>query len=145
MRLPQTLQGQCPLTFYCRTFEAFSLSFGKESDTADVFESVRELTVASTLTIGACGSIRSMFHSSFRIPALCIFLHPKPAVCRLEWLVDLFAKGGVRAHGYWVTYKSMAFHRHQQRILCGFRDLSVGVRLSMALSTSSSVPRTLRV
>ena len=51
MRLPQTLQGQCPLTFYCRTFEAFSLSFLKENDAVDVFDSVRELTVASTFTI----------------------------------------------------------------------------------------------
>jgi len=51
MRLPQTLHGQCPLTFYCRTFEAFSLSFSKENDAVDVFDSVRELTVASTFTI----------------------------------------------------------------------------------------------
>jgi len=48
MRLPQTLQGHCPLTFYCRTFEAFSLAFAKETDIIDVFESVKELTVAST-------------------------------------------------------------------------------------------------
>ncbi|KAG7092604.1 hypothetical protein E1B28_008947 [Marasmius oreades] len=45
-RLPQTLQGQCPLTFHTRTFEIFSITFTKESDASDVFESVKELTVA---------------------------------------------------------------------------------------------------
>jgi hypothetical protein len=49
MRLPLSLQGLYPLTFHTRTFETFSLAFGKESDTNDVFESVKELTVASTL------------------------------------------------------------------------------------------------
>jgi hypothetical protein len=48
MRLPLSLQGLYPLTFHTRTFETFSLAFGKESDTNDVFESVKELTVAST-------------------------------------------------------------------------------------------------
>lgn len=45
--LPQTLQGQCPVTFSCRTFETFTISFSKDSDASDVFESVKELTVAS--------------------------------------------------------------------------------------------------
>ncbi|KAF9469358.1 protein phosphatase, partial [Collybia nuda] len=49
-RLPQTLQGQCPLTFHTRTFETFSLAFGKEGDATDVFESVKELTVATSVT-----------------------------------------------------------------------------------------------
>lgn len=47
-RLPQTLHGHCPLTFHCRTFETFTISFGKDTDALDVFESVKELTVAST-------------------------------------------------------------------------------------------------
>lgn len=47
-RLPQTLQGQCPLTFHSRTFETFSLAFTKEIDASDVFDSVKELTVTST-------------------------------------------------------------------------------------------------
>lgn len=46
-RLPQTLRGQSPLTFQCRTFETFSIAFSKESDASDVFESVKELTVSS--------------------------------------------------------------------------------------------------
>ncbi|THU82889.1 phosphatases II [Dendrothele bispora CBS 962.96] len=48
-RLPQTLQGQCPVTFHTRTFETFSLSLSKESDAIDVFESVKELTVATSV------------------------------------------------------------------------------------------------
>ncbi|KAH9980851.1 protein-tyrosine phosphatase-like protein [Lactifluus volemus] len=49
-RLPQTLSGQCPISFRCRTFETFSLSFEKDSDATDVFESVKELTVANSVT-----------------------------------------------------------------------------------------------
>ncbi|KAJ6630572.1 protein-tyrosine phosphatase-like protein [Mycena sp. CBHHK59/15] len=48
-RLPQTLQGQCPVTFHSRTFETFSLAFGKEADASDVFDSVKELTVATSV------------------------------------------------------------------------------------------------
>ncbi|KAF9060678.1 protein-tyrosine phosphatase-like protein [Rhodocollybia butyracea] len=48
-RLPQTLQGQCPVTFHCRTFETFSLEFSAESDAVDVFDSVKELTVAPSV------------------------------------------------------------------------------------------------
>lgn len=47
-RLPQTLQGLSQLTFHTRTFESFSFTFKKDSDATDVFESVKELTVAST-------------------------------------------------------------------------------------------------
>ncbi|KAF5389902.1 hypothetical protein D9757_003599 [Collybiopsis confluens] len=49
-RLPQSLQGQCPVTFHCRTFETFSLEFTAESDATDVFESVKELTVATSVS-----------------------------------------------------------------------------------------------
>jgi myotubularin-related protein 6/7/8 len=48
-RMPQTLQGFTPVAFRCRTFEAFTLSFAQEQEASDVFESVRELTVASAL------------------------------------------------------------------------------------------------
>ncbi|KAJ6597155.1 protein-tyrosine phosphatase-like protein [Mycena vulgaris] len=48
-RLPQTLQGQCPLTLHSRTFETFSLAFNKEADASDVFDSVKELTVATSV------------------------------------------------------------------------------------------------
>lgn len=46
-RLPQTLQGQSILNFHTRTFESFSLTFKRDADASDVFESVKELTVAS--------------------------------------------------------------------------------------------------
>ncbi|KAG6861532.1 hypothetical protein C0995_015265 [Termitomyces sp. Mi166 len=49
-RLPQTLQGQYPVTFHTRTFETFSLSFSKDKDATDVFESVKELTVATSVS-----------------------------------------------------------------------------------------------
>ena len=46
-RLPQTLSGQCPISFRCRTFETFSLSFEQDAEATDVFDTVKELTVAS--------------------------------------------------------------------------------------------------
>ncbi|KAF5330461.1 hypothetical protein D9619_005397 [Psilocybe cf. subviscida] len=49
-RLPQTLQGQSQLNFHTRTFESFSLTMKKDSDASDVFESVKELTVATSVT-----------------------------------------------------------------------------------------------
>ncbi|KAI0261317.1 Myotubularin-like phosphatase domain-containing protein, partial [Gloeopeniophorella convolvens] len=49
-RLPQTLSGQCPISFRCRTFETFSLSFEKDLEAMDVFESVKELTVANSVS-----------------------------------------------------------------------------------------------
>lgn len=45
-RQPQTLQGQAQLNFHTRTFESFSLTFRRESEASDVFESVKELTVS---------------------------------------------------------------------------------------------------
>lgn len=47
---PQTLQGQCPVNFHTRTFESFSLAFTRETEATDVFESVKELTVAISVT-----------------------------------------------------------------------------------------------
>ncbi|KAH7926664.1 phosphatases II [Leucogyrophana mollusca] len=49
MQLPHTLRGHSPLTFHTRTFETFSLSFDKEGDAVDVFESVKELTVCTSV------------------------------------------------------------------------------------------------
>ncbi|VDB82792.1 unnamed protein product [Peniophora sp. CBMAI 1063] len=46
-RLPQNLRGECPVSFRCRTFETFALHFEGESTAVDVFESVKELTVAA--------------------------------------------------------------------------------------------------
>ncbi|KAG6333230.1 hypothetical protein ID866_5865 [Astraeus odoratus] len=49
LQLPQTLQGQSPITFHTRTFETFSLLFLSDRDAADVFESVKELTVCTSV------------------------------------------------------------------------------------------------
>ncbi|KAG8934588.1 hypothetical protein FRC02_009668 [Tulasnella sp. 418] len=49
VRLPQTLQGHARLAFRTRTFETFTLVFGKDSEATDVFESVRELTVVTSV------------------------------------------------------------------------------------------------
>ncbi len=47
-RMPQSLQGKSPITFRTRSFETFTLSFAEDSNALDVFDSVRDLTVAST-------------------------------------------------------------------------------------------------
>ncbi|KAN0077197.1 Protein-tyrosine phosphatase-like protein [Tylopilus felleus] len=49
MQLPHTLQGRSPITFHTRAFETFSLSFVNDRDAIDVFESVKELTVCSSV------------------------------------------------------------------------------------------------
>ena len=51
--MPMTLQGHFPLTIHTRTFETVFLSFTTEKDAIDVFESVKELTVASEC-LGLC-------------------------------------------------------------------------------------------
>ncbi|KAL1947939.1 hypothetical protein VTO73DRAFT_13663 [Trametes versicolor] len=48
-RMPMTLQGQSPLTIHTRTFETTFLSFVSEKEAIDVFESVKELTVATSV------------------------------------------------------------------------------------------------
>ncbi|KAF9567532.1 phosphatases II [Agrocybe pediades] len=48
-RLPQTLLGKSQINFHTRTFESFSLTFNKESEASDVFETVKELTVATSV------------------------------------------------------------------------------------------------
>lgn len=48
-RLPQTLNGHSPINFNTRTFESFTFSFDKDSDAGDVFDSVKELTVAPSV------------------------------------------------------------------------------------------------
>ncbi|KAH9009888.1 Myotubularin-like phosphatase domain-containing protein, partial [Lactarius pseudohatsudake] len=50
-RLPQTLSGQCPISFRCRTFETFSLSFEQDAEATDVFET---LLSARAKRLAAC-------------------------------------------------------------------------------------------
>ena len=79
MRLPLTLQGLCPLTFHCRTFETFSLAFAKEIDTTDVFESVKELTVASTwFTILTVNLFHLQYPSASVSQLYAFFYSPNP-------------------------------------------------------------------
>ncbi|KAI0086404.1 protein-tyrosine phosphatase-like protein [Irpex rosettiformis] len=49
-RMPHSLQGKSPITFRTRSFETFTLSFEDESNASDVFDSVRDLTVATSVT-----------------------------------------------------------------------------------------------
>ncbi|KAI0345422.1 phosphatases II [Trametopsis cervina] len=49
-RMPHTLKGQSPITCRTRSFETFTLSFVAEKDAQDVFDSVRDLTVATSVT-----------------------------------------------------------------------------------------------
>ncbi|KZV81547.1 phosphatases II [Exidia glandulosa HHB12029] len=49
-RMPHTLSGVAPLAFRCRTFDHFTLLFDKDTDALDVFESVKELTVVTSVT-----------------------------------------------------------------------------------------------
>ncbi|KAI0823554.1 phosphatases II [Trametes gibbosa] len=49
-RMSMTLQGQCPLTIHTRTFETIFMTFVTEQDAVDVFESVKELTVATSVS-----------------------------------------------------------------------------------------------
>ncbi|OSD08378.1 phosphatases II [Trametes coccinea BRFM310] len=48
-RMPMTLQGHFPLTIHTRTFETIFFSFTNEKEAVDVFESVKELTVATSV------------------------------------------------------------------------------------------------
>ncbi|KAI0072274.1 phosphatases II [Panus rudis PR-1116 ss-1] len=48
-RLPQTLSGLYPLTVRTRTFETFTLSFKTLQLAVDVFESIKELTVVTSI------------------------------------------------------------------------------------------------
>lgn len=75
MKLPQTLHGQSPLTFHTRMFETFSLSFEKERDAIDVFESVKELTVCSELSSPSTRIVLIATSFSLRQPAICVLLH----------------------------------------------------------------------
>ncbi|EJD44171.1 phosphatases II [Auricularia subglabra TFB-10046 SS5] len=49
-RMPHALDGTAPLAFRLRTFETFTLLFEKDIDALDVFESVKELTVVTSVT-----------------------------------------------------------------------------------------------
>ena len=74
-RLPQDLQGQSQLNFHTRTFETFSLTFKKDYEASEVFESVKELTVASEL-YSFIPLVFSDLCCSFCVTFICILLLP---------------------------------------------------------------------
>ncbi|KAH7103995.1 phosphotyrosine protein [Auriculariales sp. MPI-PUGE-AT-0066] len=49
-RMPHTLSGEAPLAFRTCTFDTFTLTFVDDSQAFDVFESVKELTVVTSVT-----------------------------------------------------------------------------------------------
>ncbi|KAJ1309556.1 hypothetical protein OPQ81_006329 [Rhizoctonia solani] len=49
-RMPQTLTGSSPISIRCRTFENLTLYFEEPQDALNVFDSIRESTVATSVT-----------------------------------------------------------------------------------------------
>lgn len=94
--MPMTLQGQSPLTIHTRTFETTFLSFVSEKEAIDVFESVKELTVASEYIIYVlmsppkhAGTDHTI--GSFGRTALCILLRSKSPISSLERMVHILS------------------------------------------------------
>ncbi|KLO10552.1 phosphatases II [Schizopora paradoxa] len=48
-QLPQSLNGYYPLTIHCRDFKTFTLAFENNTDSSNVFDSVKGLTVATSI------------------------------------------------------------------------------------------------
>ncbi|KAH8826937.1 protein-tyrosine phosphatase-like protein [Flagelloscypha sp. PMI_526] len=48
-RAPQSLQGESPLAIHLRTFRTVSLVFKSDKDCSDVFDSIKELTVTTSV------------------------------------------------------------------------------------------------
>ncbi|THH10851.1 hypothetical protein EW145_g1049 [Phellinidium pouzarii] len=49
-RMPLTLEGHSPIAIHLRNFRSFTLSFKKDTEALDVFESIKGLTVASSVS-----------------------------------------------------------------------------------------------
>jgi len=82
-RLPQTLQGQSPVTVSCRTFETFTISFRKDSDAFDVFESVKELTVASNTYSNDQLSLTHVLHQRLLLNFMHFFMSQTRLLLRM--------------------------------------------------------------
>jgi hypothetical protein len=115
-RLPVTLQGKSPLTFHCRTFESFTLSFADDSEAIDVFESVKELTVASCVFPSPpfffTGTLIPPFFRSIRHTALRVLLHAKSTPAHQIRMVDLLPPRRVWADGRGDEDKGVEIHGH---------------------------------
>jgi len=78
-RLPQSLQGQTQLDFYTRTFESFSLTLARDTEATDVFESVKELTVAREFYTGFFSKVFIFRLCAASVTHLYAFFYtPKP-------------------------------------------------------------------
>lgn len=112
-RLPQTLNGKCPLTIRTRTFEYISLAFDKEPDAVDVFDSVKELTVASAYIFRSLYNTIDKSPLSFRRTTLRILLCSQSTFASRNWLVNLLPSRRIWAHGRRLSIESMEVHGHQ--------------------------------
>ena len=138
-RLPQDLQGQSQLNFHTRTFETFSLTFRKDYEASDVFESVKGLTVASelygsiTLTFLRFGQLVCHIYMPSSTPQIHLFLplmdgrYTLPARNTDGWEWDPDPKHGgsqistrtmrcvffsLSSHTSWLTYLSSVLLIH---------------------------------
>ena len=107
-QLPQSLNGYYPLTIHCRDFKTFTLSFKDYADSSNVFDSVKGLTVASTLRdycIHVLPSLRtfqlpysSFMHSTTRQARLSktrmVGLHIPPLMNLPGWVLVLVQRRG---------------------------------------------------
>lgn len=111
-RMPQTLQGRSPITFRTRTFETFTLTFKQDREALDVFDSVKDLTVASKSSKfcmrGRCNS----GCRSFREPAVCVPLYPKSPLYRQRRMDIVQPNRRIQTHGSGIKDESVEVYRH---------------------------------
>ena len=113
MRLPHTLEGLVPLTFHCRDFRSFTLSFKKERDAVDVFESVRGLTV--TCESSFCDACHAVVHEPFsnRYTVVCVLLHAKSSFRKVERMVPVCTEGRVYEDGIRYTNEGVEVYGYK--------------------------------
>lgn len=116
-RLPQTLAGKNPLAIRMRTFENIVLSFEKDTEASDVFESVKELTVASESSTPPWKETDRFKSSRLRNPAICFRIRPQSTFTHQKRVVDILPTRGIRANGNRISDQSLAVYGHQQGIL----------------------------
>ena len=99
-----------------RTFDTITLLFTSENHAIDVFDTVKELTVAS-----ACPFETQHHHSnawrSLRVAALRFLLRSQPSICCEYRMVALFSEGRIWTNGSRFADEGMEIHGYQQRLL----------------------------
>ena len=87
----------------------------KDSDAADVFESVKELTVARKFS--GCNRVPALpTMNSLCNTTVCFFLQPKAAISDQQWLGYLLAARRIWKDGRWYSFESLALHGSEQRL-----------------------------